>query len=321
MNVLYPDNPREQQIAERLFADFTSCDEGLIKAASIDSSDYMRRKVRDDGIARRITTPRNVGPQNLDRQLGDDRPCTIIDLQPESSGATQVPLGDIPSDAGIKANRFMATYSRLTTRRYTIDTARLLTYNMDIRNMWYDLMLKDLMDEEDRSLFAAITDNCLGTKNTATDTGACQWVDCGVFGRSALVHFAKGLPSGKGNLSPSVYLMNTVTSKDFQGFTRDEAGGDIAQNLLLNGNAQVDTVSGCRIVYTTKKDLVPNNTIFAFAPEDYFGVFYILEDVQMVSKLEHGYLLEFSAHENIANTIGNTGGVIRGDFGNTAHAW
>lgn len=210
-----------------------------------------------------------------------------------------------------------------------MDTARLMTYNIDLREMFYDLILKDLMDEEDRSFFEPIagsagnggTGTIIGTKNSATGIGSCQWVDCGAFGRNSLVHLRKGLPSGKANLQPGVQLINSVSIYDFNAFDRTAAGGDLAQNLMF-GDASIDSVNGVKTVVTTKRNLVPDNTIYQFAPENYLGVFYILEDVKMVTELKKDYLLEFGAHENIGLTIGNIAAIVRGDFNSgSASPW
>lgn len=319
MKMNYAD-PRSQEIVEGLYRDFTSNNSDLVKKASIDTTDYLRIRIREDGVLRRIITPRTITRGNIDRQQLGDLPISIIDMEPNSAGAMQIPFGDIPQGGIMNAPRFVVTYQRIASRRYQIDTMRLMTYNIDLRDMFNDLILKDLMDEEDRKGFAAFN-RCVGTKNQVQATsGICQFVDLGPFSRSALTHLRKGLPSTRQHLEPGAYLMNNVTIHDFESFDRQAAGGDMAQTTLF-GNATIESANGVKMVVTNKVNLCPDNFVWGFAPENFLGVFYILEDVVMNSEVKLGYLLEFGAHEAVGATIGNVAAVVKGEFANTAHDW
>jgi hypothetical protein len=111
----------------------------------------------------------------------------------------------------------MVVYQKLSSRRYEMDTVRLMTWNMDIRDMFYDLILKDIMDEEDTKFFSvvkAITGDKPEDKGKVyEDTGAARWMDCGAFSRDAFAFFSKALMSNKFKLNPGMYLMNNVTAR------------------------------------------------------------------------------------------------------------
>lgn len=319
MKMNYAD-PRSQEIVEGLYKDFTSANDNLVKKASIDTTDYLRIRIREDGVARRIITPRTVTRENIDRTQLGDLPISIIDMEPNSAGAMQIPFGDIPQGGIMNAPRFVVTYARLASRRYRIDTMRLMTYNIDLRDMFNDLILKDLMDEEDRKTFATF-ERCVGELNTVQPgSGVCQYVTLGTFSRSALTHFRKGLPSTRQKLEPGVYLMNNVSIHDFESFNRNEAGGDLAQQTLF-GNATVESANGVKMIVTNKTNLCKDGIIWGFAPENYLGVFYILEDVVMNAEVKLGYLLEFGAHEAVGAAVGNVAAVTKGSFTGSAHDW
>ena len=312
---------RQQTIALNVKADFTSNDETRTKQASLATTDYLRIRLREDSVCRKIITPKTVNESDLDRRVEDDWPASIIDIEGESAGAMTVPFGSLPPSAVIKANRFMVVYQKLTSARYEMDTTRLMTWNMDIRDMFYDLILKDIMDEEDTKFFSvvkAITGDTEEEKGKFyEDTGAARWMDCGAFSRDAWAFFSKALMSNKYKLNPGMYLMNTVTAQDFLKFNRNDAGGDFAQNALF-GSVSVDTVDKTKLVTTTKSELVPDDDVFQFAPEEYLGVFYILKDVTMISDLKEDSLLNFSAYEYVGAAIENVGAIARGTFAGSA---
>lgn len=312
---------RQQTIALNVKADFTSNDETRTKQASMATTDYLRIRLREDSVCRKIITPKTVNESDLDRRVEDDWPASIIDIEGESAGAMTVPFGSLPPSAVIKANRFMVVYQKLTSARYEMDTTRLMTWNMDIRDMFYDLILKDIMDEEDTKFFSvvkAITGDTEEEKGVLyEDTGAARWMDCGAFSRDAWAFFSKALMSNKYKLNPGMYLMNTVTAQDFLKFNRNDAGGDFAQNALF-GSVSVDTVDKTKLVTTTKSELVPDDDVFQFAPEEYLGVFYILKDVTMISDLKEDSLLNFSAYEYVGAAIENVGAIARGTFAGSA---
>lgn len=308
---------KSQAIARNVKADFTSNDEVRTKQASMATTDYLRIRLREDSVCRKIITPKTVNESDLDRRVEDDFPASIIDIEAESAGAMTVPFGALPPSAVIKANRFMVVYQKLTSKRYEMDTVRLMTWNMDIRDMFYDLILKDIMDEEDIKFFSvvkAITGDTEEEKGKFyEETGAARWMNCGTFSRDAFAFFSKALMSNDYKLNPGMYLMNTVTAQDFIRFDRNEAGGDFAQNSLF-GSVTVDTVDKNKLVTTTKSELVPDDDVFQFAPEEYLGVFYILKDVTMITDLKEDSLLNFSAYEYIGAAIENVAAIARGTF-------
>lgn len=308
---------QQQAIARNVKADFTSNDEMRTKNASMATTDYLRLRLREDSVSRKIITPKTVSESDLDRRVEDDWPASIIDIEGQSAGAMTVPFGSLPPSAVIKANRFMVVYQKLTSARYEMDTTRLMTWNMDIRDMFYDLILKDIMDEEDIKFFStvkAITGDKEEDKGKFyEETGAARWMNCGTFSRDAFAFFSKALMSNDYKLNPGMYLMNTVTAQDFIKFDRNEAGGDFAQNSLF-GSVTVDTVDKNKLVTTTKSELVPDDDVFQFAPEEYLGVFYILKDVTMITDLKEDSLLNFSAYEYIGAAIENVAAIARGTF-------
>lgn len=315
MSKFFNKTAEEQGLARRVKSDYASQDTTRIKNASLATTDYLRIRIREDGVFRRIITPKPVNESNLDRLVDTDYPATIMDIEGRTGGAVTIPFGSLPPSGVVKANRFMVVYNKLTTKRYELDTVRLMTWNMDIRDMFYDLMLKDIMDEEDGKFFAVVN-SIIGAKDTEyTETGARRWMDCGAFSRDSLTFFSQALRSNNCNLVPGIYLMNVVTATLFNALNRNDAGGDFAQESMF-GTVKIDTINnGGKLVATTKANLVPDLDIFQFAPEEYLGVFFVLKDVTMVTDLKEDSLLNFSAYEYVGGALENVAAMARGTFG------
>ena len=84
---------QQQAIARNVKADFTSNDEVRTKQASMATTDYLRLRLREDSVCRKIITPKTVNESDLDRRVEDDWPASIIDIEAQSAGAMTVPKG------------------------------------------------------------------------------------------------------------------------------------------------------------------------------------------------------------------------------------
>jgi hypothetical protein len=93
---------------------------------------------------------------------------------------------------------------------------------------------------------------------------------------------------------------------------RDEAGGDLSQDLLERGFAERE-IMGVRWIVTIKRDLVPDSTTFQFAEPKFLGKFFILEDTTMYIDRK-AFMLEFYAYESLGSAIANVAAVGRADF-------
>ena len=210
------------------------------------------------------------------------------------------------------------------TYKYSIDMIRLETYSMPLLDIFYDLMLKDIMDVEDDQWMNLDKEIC-GTVNTVNpDMGCCRWVTCGPMkdntARAALVHLLKGINVGPGNLQPKQFLMNNLTYCDFAGLSREYIGGDMAQDMFVNG-VKLDEVMGIKMVVTTKKKLVPTNDVFIYTDPIYYGKFFTFKDVAMVTDTKDEIWLTAFAHECIGGVIANAAGVARGSLTGTLADW
>jgi hypothetical protein len=312
-------DPDVRLLNETIVNGLTSGDDVLRKQAKEGVDDWLRIKMREDGFARRILPPVPVTPADLDRQVDTPKPVIVKDQEPNSAGAYTVPFGTTPMDHYIMGPRYRVMFDRILSRRYNSDVNNLLTYDMDIRQILNDFLLKDIMAEEDRK-FMAVVDSIVGTANTVDATlESCQNITVGPLTRQSLAHSRKGLPSTNRHLNASVALVNNITIWDVVALGRDDIGGDLAEELLVNGFAERQ-IMGLKWAITIKTDLVSDDELYMFAEPKYTGDFFVLDDVTISTKHED-YFIEFFAYECIGATIQNTAACGKVTFDGSQVDW
>lgn len=312
-------DPDVRLLNETIINGLTSDNEVLRKQAKEGVDSWLRVKMREDGFARRILPPIPVGPEDLDRQVDTPKPVIVKDMEPNSAGAYSVPFGTTPMDHYIAAPRYRVMFDRILSRRYNSDVNNLLTYDMDIRQVLNDFLLKDMMTEEDRK-FMLTADSIVGAVNTVNTTlECCQNITVGAMSRASLAHARKGLPSTNRRLRASIGLINDITIWDIVALDRLEIGGDLAEELFVNGFAERQ-IMGLKWAITIKSDLVKDNEMYQFAEPKYTGDFFVLDDATLSTKHED-YMIEFFAYECIGATIQNIAAVCKVSFTGSAVDW
>lgn len=310
---------------ETLVNSLKSANPEIQKEASNGVNDFLRLRAREDGFARRIIPPIQVSASDFDRQADTVKPVIVKDVEPNTPPAYSVPFGAVPFNQYIDAPRYRVMFDRIMSQRFTADVANLLTYDMDIRQIFNDLMLKDILAEEDRK-FMLVVDTVVGVKNDVTasnprfvEVAAAGYIEAGPMDRVSLAHAMKGLPSTNRHLNPSVALVNNTTIWDVVALDRVEIGGDLSQEMFQNGFGERE-IMGLKWYITIKTDLIADDTIYYFASPKFIGDFYTFEDVTVSTKHEN-FLFEMFAYEMLGATIKNSAAVARVDFTNTLSAW
>jgi hypothetical protein len=288
-------------------------EQGMEKQAQDAVNDYIRVRMREDGFHRRILPPVQITNDELDRQVDTDKPVKVVDKEPQSPGAISVPFATQPINRYIRGPRFRVMFDRILTPRFTKDIDELRTYDMDIRQILSDNSIKDMLAEEDGKFILVCNTLLVSQGGTVPETGTIQWRNIGGgVTRDTIAESMKILPSTPNHLNPSTVLVNNVTIWDVVKWGRDEAGGDLSQDLLERGFAERE-IMGVRWIVTIKRDLVPDGSTFQFAEPKFLGKFFILEDTTMYIDRK-AYMLEFFAYESLGSTIANVAGVGRADF-------
>jgi hypothetical protein len=321
-----------QALNRKLLDQITEADNGEVKQASAAGTNMIRRRIREEGFARRIIPPVPVTNDDLDRVLQHDRPVIIEDMEPLSKGAKTIPFGDSADSEQYYGNKFACVFNPITTPEWTKDINELRTYRMDLRQVITDNSLKDIQTEEDGKFIAGVqsivgpvvTSGAPGvgaggvTQNfecvpynvaagNSTGTGAWAW------NRADYVKVLSVLENQ--NLNNGVILMNRKTAKQFLTFDRSEIGGDLAQSLFTDGLTalQEAKIFGVKHLFTIKRNLVPDNTLFIFGEPGFLGRFYTLSEITLFVEKKKD-ILRSSARETISVTIANVLAVAQVTF-------
>lgn len=297
-------------VSEDIKAKLLSNDRDLIKTAGLAADDYFRTEIRENGVVRQILPPTQVTDEMLDYVEDTDFPVMFVEIAGRSAGARKVSFETGPSNETIHGRKARVEFNRIMTPKYSIDKIRLKGYKMPLLDILYDLMLKDIMDVEDKQVMA-VNDVIVGELDTNnTELGCRRHITTGKFDRGAMVLMKKAMYKTPGHLPVSRYLMNFSTYCDFGAFSRDEVGGDLAQDMFING-VQLETIQGVKTTVTTKNEIVADKDVYIFTEPKYYGGFYTYEDVSMVTDTQDDIWLSFFAHETIGASVINAAGVAK----------
>lgn len=296
--------------------------ESTVKVARA-TSDYIRMKLREEGFLRKILPAQTITGDDLTKQVSTDKPSKVVELEPDSPGAMSIPFGEFPTGTYIHGKRWLVTFSRIATPMFNKDVAELHDYDLDIRQVISDNALKDLQAEEDGK-FIQTCNSLLSNDNMihgqplpyGPDGSNIQlWkVLSGGLTRENVVEAKKLMMAAGARLRPQTALVNQKTAVEFEKWTREEVGGDMAQSILVNGWAgEANKWCALNWITTIKDNLVPDNTMFLFAAPEFLGRLYFLEDTTMFVKRE-GPMLSWYAYEMLGGGIANVAAVSRVDF-------
>lgn len=311
--------------SEDIKAKLLSGDSEMRKTAGLAASEYFRVEIRENGIRRQITPPTTVTKENFDVVEDTDFPVMFVEIAPQSAGAYKVSFETGPKGEVIHGKKSRVEFNRIMTDKYSIDKIRLETYKMPILDIFYDLMLKDIMDTEDE-ITMAVDDAICGSLNVVNPAmGMTRYATVGTMSRAALVALKKGMfyspggPHGQG-LIPTKFLMNNITHCDFAVLTRDQVGGDLAQTMFTDGVA-LTKVAGVDTILTTKRGFVRDNDVYIYADPKFYGGFYTYKDVTMVVDEKDDIWLTFFAHETIGASVINAAGVCKASLTGDTVDW
>ncbi len=300
------------------------------KEASEGADDYLRMRLYEKGSFRKMMPVKKATEDMLDAQVDTDLPVIICEKEPNAEAAYTVPFATLPIGAYIKGPKFRIMFDRIMSRRHRIDVDKLLTYKMDIKKIFEDILLNKIQDEEDRKWYSLVnyvvtqgqTDfnavyddkyQDFGSQNSLI--GARQNVTFEGMDRDNLVEATKALPTTYNALNPAISVVNNLTVREICKFTRDEIGGDLAEELFTKGFTERE-IMGMKWVVTIKKHLVRTGTMYQFADAKFLGKAFALRDVTLSTKNEDMWL-EFYAWESLGGAIGNAAAVACVHFNGT----
>ena len=279
---------------------------GMDKEAESGVLEYTRKRIREAGILRRIMTGMTPTRDMYSRRVDSELPVVVIDFEPDSPGGMQMSINGLPPTRYIRAEKYEVRPRRYTTPTFQKNVDELVMYTLDLRQIFADNAIKDMLATEDRE-YIATHDALIGAEgSTVAATGSVQnKVLYGGITRESTVEMISLMPGfGDYSLPTDTILVNNVTVFQFLKWGREETGGDMAERLYREGYKET-TIFGVRIVITNKRKLVPNNVCYTLAPEKFRGKLLLFQDSVLRLKREN-MMITFSGDEMIGCTLANT---------------
>lgn len=275
-------------------------DQGMTKEAGTAMSAFVRQKLREDGFTRKVLNPVQITASELDRQLTEE-PTVIVEKEPDSIAAN-LPFLARSEIRYFKGARYPVTFQKIASNTFKKSKFELATYRTDIRTILQENSVKDIQAQEDQNFYNNVTTIAAANGNVHTISGG--------FNKVNLMSAIKNLLVNK--LPVGCILMTQSMYSDLLTFPATDVGSPAASDLF-RGQASIDNFFGYKIITTNKADILPVNQCLIFAPQEYLGQFYSLQDATVFLKTEMDFI-EFTTYEAIGSGIGNVNGVIVANF-------
>lgn len=273
-------------------------EQGHTKEAGLAMSAFVRQRLREDGFARKVLGPIPVTAAELDRQLTEE-PTIICEKEPDSVASTMSFLGRSNIRYWTTA-RYPVTFEKIASQDFRKSKFELATYRTDIRTVLQDNSVKDMQEQEDLGFYNNIITNAALNGNANTYT---------IAGGFTKANFLAGIKNMLKNRLPiGCILMTQSMYNDLLAFPATDIGSDAASELFM-GRGSVQAPFGYKIITTNKHNILPANRCIVFAPPEYLGQFYTLQDATVFLKVEQD-IIEFTAYESIGIGIGNVNGAV-----------
>lgn len=275
---------------------------GRVKEAQDEGSEFIRTKLRQASFAREIMIPQLLGDDELDRRTDSDLPMKIVEIEPDSIAVT-VPFEGSGPRRWFKGPRFEIHFGKVESEHFHKSKFQLMTYQNDIRQILSDNSVKDMADQEDSRFYQT----CLGIVNQRPTQ---QVNTSGGLTASNVVEGIKNMLSRK--IQPGKLLMTEELYADALKLPATSIGDAAASSQYREGLTG-KSLWGMPVVTTIKNDIIPSNEMWFFAPQNYLGRFYLLQDATLFIE-QRADMIEFWSYSAPGMGIGNSSGMTRVTF-------
>lgn len=276
---------------------------GQIKEAQEAGSAYIRQRLYEEGVLRRLFPPRTVTADELDPDLNSDTPGIIVEKEPDAPKATYVPFRGIGDANYFYGKRFRIPFGKIESDHMQKSKFELLTMKMDIMEWLKQNQVKQVQGAEDEVFMESVNKIITDASGAQNITQAADTTF-----KDAFVLGLKGLT--KAMLPVGPILMHQNTYYDSSKLKVEDIGDSTQAKRFNDGVEGEDSFMGHRVITTLKTDICPENEIYFFAPADYFVRNYLIQDATLFLKQEAD-LIFFHTYEAPGCGIGNTLGVYK----------
>jgi hypothetical protein len=295
---------------------------------------YIRDRLREVSYARQIVPPQNVTRTDCQRSIHHDTLTKVIDVEPESR-AMPLSFRGQPTARFIRGPRAEAAFFTISSEKFEKTEQELLAYEMPITKVIEDNSVKDIQEIEDREFTIHIEAAVQALQAEANGVAAAPILNAsaiqggappvefsvrkGEIARKSLTDDATVHPLQRpdlvelfkmldGNrLRAERVLMTETEFDDIIQWTVEDFGDKLQSETTVDGY-KYSTLLGRAFVRTIKTDILRRGNVYVFTRPEFFGVFYILNQVKFyVDKVAN--MITWQSWEDIAMAVINISAV------------
>lgn len=248
---------------------------GQIKEAAAEGSAFIREFVRQESYAREILTPVLLTDDEIDRDENTDEPKKIIEKEP-SSVATFVQFQGAGPRTWFKGPRYSVFFGKTESPHFTKSKFQLMTYQNDIRKILSDNSVKDMADQEDKKWQETI--DAIVAANVAEQQTSGNF-EAATFKKAYQKMVGRRRPLGKLTMTKSLYY-------EALDLTADQVGMAVATRHYDEGIENEEKLWGIPVITTIKSNIHDPKAAYLYAPENFLGNFFLLQDATLYIKQE-----------------------------------
>lgn len=296
---------------------------------------YIRDRLREVSYARQVLPPENVTRSDCQRSIHHDTLTKVIDVEPESRAMPLTFRGQ-PTARFIRGPRAEAAFFTISSEKFEKTEQELLAYEMPITKVIEDNSVKDIQEIEDREFTIHIEAAVQALQAEANGVAAAPALNnAALHGgtppaefsvrkgeiaralgtaddatvhplqRTDLVELFKLLDGNR--LRAERVLMTETEFDDINQWTVEDFGDKLQSETTVDGY-KYSTLLGRAFVRTIKTDILRRGNVYVFTRPEFFGVFYILNQVKFyVDKVAN--MITWQSWEDIAMSVVNIASV------------
>jgi hypothetical protein len=268
---------------------------GRVKEAQDEGSAFIRQKVRQESFAREVINPILLEDDELDRDENTDQPKKIVEKEPDSV-ATFVTFQGTGPRTWFRGPRFAVKFGKTESQRFTKNKWELMTYQNDIRKILSDNSVKDMADQEDIKYTGTL--DGIAALNAAVQITAAAAFNSAAFRTGFQRMVNRRQPIGKVLMTKELYY-------EALDLPATSVGDDVASRHYDAGIEEEEKLWGIPVVSTMKSDVLNPKKAYIIAPENFHGVFFLLQDATLFIKQEAD-IIEFWSYAAPGIGIGNS---------------
>lgn len=288
----------DPQMFNNMFIEQLDTAEGLTKSAAA-GANYIRTKIRENGVFRRILPPTVVTPNELQGATDHDTLIFLRDIEHDSK-AMALNFASEADENYLQGKRYSIPFYKIESEKFVKSEGELLAYKYPVTKVIEENSVKDIQAVED---FRFIDH----AEAAVTLTGKRIVSSATIMDRAAINSLVKMIDYDQ--LSVDCILMNNVDYDDYLIQPATEVGSPLASEITVNGYKH-PTVLGRRLVVTNKHDMVLPGEAWAFTAPAYLGDFLILNDVKFWIKKEAD-LVMWKSWEYVGGGFGNVRSIAK----------